>query len=49
MDASAVRRMILSFEKKSLKNQEMRMKYPDNPERLALDTYVIKVFMFLLK
>ncbi|XP_062501510.1 beta-catenin-like protein 1 [Corticium candelabrum] len=33
MDASAVRRMILSFEKKSLKNQEMRMKYPDNPER----------------
>ena len=33
MDASAVRRMILSFEKKSLKNQEMRTKFPDNPER----------------
>lgn len=33
VDASAVRRMILSFEKKSLKNQEMRTKFPDNPER----------------
>ncbi|XP_065828455.1 beta-catenin-like protein 1 [Oscarella lobularis] len=33
LDASAVRRLILAFEKRSLKNQEMRIKFPDNPEK----------------
>ena len=33
MDASAVKRMLLSFEKKVLKNQEMRIKFPDMPEK----------------
>ena len=33
LDASAVKRMLLSFEKKVLKNQEMRIKFPDLPEK----------------
>ena len=33
MDAGAVKRMLLSFEKKVLKNQEMRIKFPDMPEK----------------
>lgn len=33
MDAGAVKRMLLSFEKKVLKNQEMRVKFPDMPEK----------------
>ena len=32
-DAGAVKRMLLSFEKKVLKNQEMRIKFPDLPEK----------------
>lgn len=33
VDAGAVKRMLLSFEKKVLKNQEMRIKFPDLPEK----------------
>ena len=33
MDAGAVKRMLLSFEKKVLRNQEMRIKFPDMPEK----------------
>ena len=33
LDAGAVKRMLLSFEKKVLKNQEMRVKFPDMPEK----------------
>ncbi len=33
MDAVVVKRMLLSFEKKVLKNQEMRVKFPDMPEK----------------
>ena len=33
MDAGAVKRMLLSFEKKVLRNQEMRVKFPDMPEK----------------
>ena len=33
VDISSVRRMLLSFEKRVTKNQEMRIKYPDNPEK----------------
>ncbi|XP_001632238.2 beta-catenin-like protein 1 isoform X1 [Nematostella vectensis] len=33
LDASAVKKMLLAFEKKVTKNQEMRIKYPDNPEK----------------
>ena len=32
-DAGAVKRMLLSLEKKVLKNQEMRVKFPDMPEK----------------
>ena len=33
LDAGAIKRMLLSFEKKVLKNQEMRIKFPDMPEK----------------
>ena len=32
-DDQRVKKLILSFEKKVLKNQEMRIKFPDNPEK----------------
>lgn len=33
LDVGSLRRMLLSFEKRVTKNQEMRIKYPDNPEK----------------
>uniref|UniRef100_A0A3B4AN90 Beta-catenin-like protein 1 n=1 Tax=Periophthalmus magnuspinnatus TaxID=409849 RepID=A0A3B4AN90_9GOBI len=33
VDESSVKKMILTFEKRSYKNQELRIKFPDNPER----------------
>ena len=33
LDVGAVKRMLLSFEKKVLKNQEMRIKFPELPEK----------------
>ncbi|XP_063223527.1 beta-catenin-like protein 1 isoform X1 [Bacillus rossius redtenbacheri] len=33
LDESALKRMILLFEKRALKNQEMRIKFPDSPEK----------------
>lgn len=33
LDAGTVKRMLLSFEKKVLRNQEMRVKFPDMPEK----------------
>lgn len=33
MDPGAVKRMVLSLEKKVLRNQEMRIKYSEQPER----------------
>ena len=33
LDVGTVKRMLLSFEKKVLKNQEMRIKFPDLPEK----------------
>ncbi|XP_003386785.1 PREDICTED: beta-catenin-like protein 1 [Amphimedon queenslandica] len=33
LDAGAVKRMLLSFEKQVLKNQEMRIKFPDQPDK----------------
>eukprot|EP00058_Branchiostoma_floridae_P000054 XP_002585542.1 hypothetical protein BRAFLDRAFT_63044 [Branchiostoma floridae] len=33
LDEAALKRMILTFEKRVYRNQEMRIKYPDNPER----------------
>ena len=33
VDAGAVKRMILSFEKHVLRNQEMRIKFPDQPTK----------------
>lgn len=33
LDAGAIKRILLSFEKKVSKNQEMRVKFPDMPEK----------------
>ena len=33
LDEGALKRMILQFEKKVYRNQEMRIKYPDLPEK----------------
>lgn len=33
LDDSALKRLILLFEKRALKNQEMRIKFPDMPEK----------------
>lgn len=33
LDDNGLRKMILLFEKRNLKNQEMRIKFPDNPEK----------------
>lgn len=33
LDVGSLKRMLLLFEKKVTKNQEMRIKYPDNPEK----------------
>ncbi|KAG8446127.1 hypothetical protein GDO86_013844 [Hymenochirus boettgeri] len=33
LDETAVKKMILTFEKRSYKNQELRIKFPDNPEK----------------
>ena len=33
LDETGLRKMILLFEKRNLRNQEMRIKFPDNPEK----------------
>lgn len=33
MDETAVKRLITNFEKRALKNTEMRIKFPDQPEK----------------
>ncbi|KAF4521843.1 hypothetical protein B566_EDAN003717 [Ephemera danica] len=33
LDDSALKRMVLQFEKRALRNQEMRIKFPDSPEK----------------
>ena len=33
LDETALKKMILQFEKRVFKNQEMRIKYPDLPEK----------------
>lgn len=33
LDVGSLRRMLLAFEKKVTKNQEMRIKYPELPEK----------------
>lgn len=33
IDENSIKRMVLVFEKRALKNREMRIKFPDNPEK----------------
>ena len=33
LDESTLKRIVLLFEKRSLRNQEMRVKFPENPEK----------------
>ncbi|XP_045510670.1 beta-catenin-like protein 1 [Colias croceus] len=42
LDETAVKKLVLNFEKKALKNREMRIKFPDQPEKFMeseLDLY----------
>ncbi|CAG4923548.1 unnamed protein product [Colias eurytheme] len=42
LDEAAVKKLVLNFEKKALKNREMRIKFPDQPEKFMeseLDLY----------
>ena len=36
LDETSLKRMILNFEKRVLKNQELRVKFPENPEKYIL-------------
>lgn len=40
LDESELRRMILLFEKRNLRNQEMRIKFPQNPEKF-MDSEIV--------
>lgn len=33
VDETAIKKIVLNFEKRSLKNREMRIKFPDSPEK----------------
>lgn len=35
LDETSLKRMILNFDKRVLKNQELRVKFPDSPEKYA--------------
>ena len=45
LDSSTLKKMLVSFEKKVKKNQEMRIKYSDNPEKYGMhcsQSFVLK-------
>ena len=35
MDETGIKKTLLAFEKKTTRNQELRIKFPDQPERLS--------------
>ena len=39
LDETSLKRMILNFDKKVLKNQELRVKFPDQPEKYLLHSH----------
>lgn len=43
IDESCIKRMALIFEKRALRNREMRIKFPDNPEKF-MESEVIKFY-----
>lgn len=40
LDEATLKRMVLLFEKRALRNQEMRVKFPDQPEKYDLIFYL---------
>ena len=54
LDEASLKRMILNFEKRVLKNQELRIKFPDSPEkydfypRFASSFFFIVLFYFII-
>ena len=52
LDEAGLKKMIFLFEKRVLKNQEMRIKFPDNPEKFMeseIDLHeALKVTLFIL-
>jgi len=47
LDVGSLKRMLLAFEKKVTKNQEMRIKYPENPEKYDVLTSFNLLFCVL--
>jgi beta-catenin-like protein 1 len=47
LDETALKRMILLFEKRALKNQEMRIKFPDSPEKYLLNRLLFSLLKIL--
>lgn len=43
LDETSLKRMILNFDKRVLKNQELRVKFPDSPEKYGF----YKIFLFI--
>lgn len=43
VDENSIKRMVLVFEKRALKNREMRIKFPDNPEKFMESEVIIKI------
>ena len=54
LDEASLKRMILNFEKRVLKNQELRIKFPDSPEkydfypRFSSSFFFIVLFYFII-
>jgi hypothetical protein len=49
LDESTVKRLILLFEKRALKNQEMRIKFPDMPEKYVfLYNFILLSWILIL-
>lgn len=42
VDENSIKRMVLVFEKRALRNREMRIKFPDNPEKFMESEVNIK-------
>lgn len=43
MDENGLKKMLLLFEKRNLRNQEMRIKFPDNPEKFMESKWMVRI------
>lgn len=42
VDENSIKRMVLVFEKRALRNREMRIKFPDNPEKFMESEVIVE-------